>query len=315
MIQSFNDNLQTGSVPPRPPTSPPPGIAAPPPLVGGSPPPLPPAPTRQPWSARQIVAVLLSLCLGLFLADAVVSLADDSLILLFGIHLLSWSRGMVGLFALLLALVIYGLMGLAPMIPKRLFLPLALFNPVAMLVGVPFLIYAYSRIQQVDWVVSFGQVILGLSILYWVQGGFRFRWPLVAEKQLKARRFNWLNLSVFLLVNLFVLLPAVIAYFVLCGVLALNHFSEGFLAVRPAGLTVQVRQYVRNDGKTIQLVPMAHIGEADFYRKVSQSFPTNSIILMEGVTDRRNLLTNELSYKRVANSLGLAEGRVLTLPL
>jgi len=129
----------------------------------------------------------------------------------------------------------------------------------------------------------------------------------VPESQLEARRFSWKNLFGFLLVNIFVLLPAVIAYLVLCSALAVDHFSEGFLALRPRGLTVQVRKYVRNDGKTIRLFPMAHIGDPGFYRKVSQSFPTNSIILMEGVTDKRNLLTNKIGYRRVATSLGLAE--------
>ena len=256
---------------------------------------------------RQLFAILLSLCLGLFLADAFVSLVDDSLILLFDLHGLTVIRGILFLLAMLVAIVIYGLMGLTPMIPKRLFLPLTLFNPVAGLVVIPFLIYFYGRIQQVAWGISFCQVILGLSILHWVQGGFKFRWPLVAENQLEARRFSWRNLSVFLLVNVFVLLPAVIVYLVLCAALAMDHFSEGFLALRPEGLTVQVRKYVRNDGKTIQLVPMSHIGEPDFYRKLSQSFPTNSIILMEGVTDNRNLLTNRISYKRMATALGVAE--------
>jgi hypothetical protein len=252
-------------------------------------------------------AILLSLCLGLFLADAVVSLVDDSLILFCDIHILTVIRGILFFFAMLMAIVIYGLMGLTPMIPKRLFLPLTLFNPVAGLVAVPFLIYFYGRIQQIAWGVSFSQVILGLSILYWVQGGFKFRWPLVAENQLKARRFSWRNLSVFLLVNVFALLPALIVYFVLCAALAVDHFSEGFVALRPVGLTVQVRKYVRNDGKTIQLLPMTHIGEPDFYRKLSESFPTNSIILMEGVTDNRNLLTNKITYKRMARSLGVTE--------
>jgi hypothetical protein len=129
----------------------------------------------------------------------------------------------------------------------------------------------------------------------------------VAENQLGARGFSWLNLSVFVVVNLLVLLPGVAVYLALCAGLAVGHFSDGFLALRPSGLIVQVRKYVRNDGKTVQLVPMAHIGEADFYRKLSASFPTNSIILMEGVTDNRNLLTNKLSYKRMATSLGLVE--------
>ena len=72
-------------------------------------------------------------------------------------------------------------------------------------------------------------------------------------------------------------------------------------------LSVKVRKYVRNDGKTIELFPMAHIADAGFYQKVSQTFPTNSIILMEGVTDENNLLTNKITYKRMAKTLGLAE--------
>ena len=111
----------------------------------------------------------------------------------------------------------------------------------------------------------------------------------------------------FLLVNVLVLLPAVTVYLFFCARLAVGHFSDGFLALRPSALTVEVRKYVRSDGKTIQLVPMSHIGEPDFYRKLAESFPTNSLILMEGVSDDRNLLTNKISYRRAATSLGLAE--------
>jgi hypothetical protein len=193
------------------------------------------------------------------------------------------------------------------MIPKRVFLPVTLFNPATMLAIVPFFIYFYDRLQQVAWAFSAGQVIFGLGILYLVQGGLKFRWPLIAEAQLTPWRFSWRNLSVFVVANLFVLLPAVIGYLLLCASLALSHYSEGFLALRPSGLTVQVREYVRGDGKTVQLFPMAHIGDAEFYRKVSQSFPSNSIVLMEGVTDDRNLITNKVSYKRMATKLGLAE--------
>lgn len=284
-----------------------------PPVIGGtapladSPPLLPVQPSGKASPVRRMVAILLSLCLGLFLADAVVSLADDSLILFFDIHLLTLIRGMVFLFAVLIGLAIYGLMGLTPMIPKRLFLPVTLFNPLAGLAAIPCSIYLYSWIQQVGWMVSLCQVIFALGILRLVQGGFRIRWPLIAEQQLAARRFSWLNLSVFLLVNVFVFLPAVMVYLVLCAALAMGHFSEGFLTLRPAGLSVQVRKYARADGKTILLCPMSHVGEPGFYRKLSESFPTNSIILLEGVTDNRNLLTNGVSYKRTATSLGLAE--------
>ena len=305
--RSFNDTPPAAAVPPLLPASEPKAVDAPPPLAAAALPPLPPNPSRQSRLGRQLIAVLLSLYLGLFLMDAVVSLVDDSLILLFGVHLLAVIRGIVFLFAVLGAIVIYGLMGLTPMIPKRLFLPVALFNPVAGFAVIPFLIYFHGRMPQAAWVISLCQVIVGVSILRWVQGGIKLRWPLVTENRLAARRFSWLNLSGFLLVNFFVLLPGVVVYLVLCAALALNHFSAGFLALRPSGLTVQVRKYARHDGKTIQLVPMSHIGESGFYRQLSQSFPTNSIILLEGVTDDRNLLTNKINYARAAASLGLAE--------
>jgi hypothetical protein len=64
---------------------------------------------------------------------------------------------------------------------------------------------------------------------------------------------------------------------------------------------------VRQDGKAIQLFPMAHVGDARFYRSISAAFPTNSVVLLEGVSDQKNLLTNRITYTRMASSLGVAE--------
>ncbi len=278
------------------------------PQAGGVPPMLPASEHMHDSSqVRSLLAILLSLFLGVFLTDAIVSLINDSLILFFDSHFLTMTRGLLALLAMLVAIVIYGLMGLTPMIPKRRFLPLAVFNPVAGMAMVPLAMYFYSRIHQVAWTLSLCQLILGLVILYQVQGGFRFRWPLVTPSQLPVRRFSWRRLAVFVLVNLCVLLPALVVYFGFCAALAVDHFSEGFVALRAGGLTVQVRDYVRHDGKTIQLVPMSHIGESDFYQALSRSFPTNALILMEGVTDDRNLLTNKITYQRMATALGVAQ--------
>jgi len=74
-------------------------------LVTARPPPIPPKTTRQSWRVEQTFAILLSLCLGLFLADAVVSLLDDSLILLFDLHLLSGLRSTAFFFAMLSPIV------------------------------------------------------------------------------------------------------------------------------------------------------------------------------------------------------------------
>ncbi len=263
---------------------------------------------------KKLISILLSLYLGLFLVSGAVSVVDDSLVLLFRLHLLTVISGVLFFFSILMTMLVYVLMGITPMIPKRAFLPVTLFYAAALLVGFPVLIFWYNRVLEVDWVTSLCQVILALGILSWFQGGFNFRWPIVKEKHLGGRSFSWLNLSGFVLVNVFGLLPAVAAYFFLCAALAVDHFSEGFMALRPNGFSVQVRKYVRNDGKTIQLFPMAHVADARFYHQVSQTFPTNSIILMEGVTDDKNLLTNKITYRRMAKSLGLSEQRKEFVP-
>lgn len=299
MIPSSNDQPQTGSVPPPLPNIPPPVIAI-------SPPP-PPELNCKPSPLRQLLAILLSACLGLFLADAIISLVDDTAALWSGVHILLGLRMVVSLLALLMALVVYVLMALTPAIPKRLFVPLALFYLATQLAGIPLFIFYFSHLQQIVWCMSLAQVLLGLWILQQAQGRLKFGWLLVPLDRLGLRRFSWWNLIGFVLANVFGLLPAVMIFLFVCMAGTVNHFSDGFMTVRPGGFTVQVRKYVRADGKTIQLFPMSHVAESDFYRDISQTFPTNSIILMEGVSDEKHLLKHKPNYQRMASALGLAE--------
>src|SRR6267378_7026928 len=99
--ESFSLNPQPGSVPPTLPTTEPPVIGAPPPSVASFPPVLPPNPPPRARPGRQLLAIILSVCLGLFLADAIISLIDDSLSLFFGVHYLTGIRGLVFFFAML----------------------------------------------------------------------------------------------------------------------------------------------------------------------------------------------------------------------
>jgi hypothetical protein len=280
-----------------------------PPMIGGTSPVVTQPPTKSEggfWRARHLVAVVLSAGLALFLLDGLISAIDDTFILFFNVHVLGGIRGFVGFLSVIVGLVIYALMGLTPMIPKRKFFLVALFSPLGALAALPFWIYSHERIQVAIWAISITQVVCGIAILCLVQDGFRLRMPLVSEQRLGARGFSWLNLFGFLIANAVVILPAVAAYLFFCGTLAVGHFSEGFVALRPGGLSVQARKYVR-EGKSVFLCPMAHVADQNFYRTISQSFPTNSIVLMEGVTDRQHLLTNHITYKKMATTLGLSE--------
>src|SRR3954468_21487829 len=286
-----------------PPASP----AAPPILPHPAPPVLAstaqPPPSASTPGSHNLIRVLLNLFIALFLADAAITFLDDLLTLLFGAHLLTGLSGMMLILTFLAGLVVYLLMGVTPLIPKRFFLPLALFIPLSMLLTIPALIYFYGPTQRSGIIISTAQIILGLAVAAGLQRGFKFQGPLVKENHLGRRGFSWLNLLGFGFVNVFVLLPLVACYLFFCASLAVHHFGEGFIELRPSGIFVQVRKYVRNDGRTVELVPMSHIGEPAFYRSLSASFPTNALILMEGVTDEQNLLTNKISYQRIAKSL------------
>ena len=290
---------EAGGVPPPLPASEPPAIGIPPLLLRES--------NFPAATGRQFLASLLSLCLALFLADAVISFVDDTFALVAGIHILLGLRIIVGFFAMLLALVVYVLMAITPAIPKKLFVPLALFYLATQLAGFP-ICFLYARhMPQINCLLSLAQVAFGLWVLYCARGGLKFDWLLVPLVRLQGGWFSWRNLIGFSLANVFGLLPVVMIYLFLCAAGLVDHFTDGFMALHPGGFTVQARKYVRDDGKTIQLFPMSHVAEGDFYRDISQTFPTNSIILMEGVTDERHLLKHQINYQRMARTLGLAE--------
>ena len=281
--------------------------------MNGTPPPLNESPALSPESkpntssTRTALAFGLSGCLVLFLLNAVVGLADGALGLFFQAHWLFGADLLVTLLLLPVLLVTYFSMAFTPMIPKRFFLPIIFFIPLAQLALLPALIYAAERLEIIAWLFSVLQLAIGLLVIVWIRGGLKLGWPIIDVNQLNGKSFTWKNLIAFGLMNFLVLLPLVVIYFAVCTSLAVGHATEGFMALRPSGLSVQVRKYVRADGKTIQLFPMAHVGDASFYQKLSHAFPSNSIICMEGVTDEKHLLTNHISYARMAKSLGLTE--------
>ena len=221
----------------------------PPPLASDAPPLLSPQP--KPGSGKhRFFAILLSLCLGLFLADAAISFLDDLLIMASGCHAISVLRGLVAIATLLMSIALYGLIGLTPMVPKRFFLPLPFFSLATLLGAFPATIYFYSHLQQIALGTSTIQLALGIYILYRAQGRLKFRWPPVNAEQLGTRIFSWAHLLVFVLLNLFVLLPLVIIFLFSSTAHAVNRFKRRLHgSASPRGFTVQMRKYVRDDGK------------------------------------------------------------------
>lgn len=259
--------------------------------------------------AREQVSVFLSFCLGVFIVDGIASVIAVFLGGFLGIKVPGALDGVMSLFALgvlALAFAVYCLMGLTPLVPKRFFLPLVFVYPATWLLLIPVSIFFSEHINGVLLAASLCRTALGMVILFCLRKGRTSRWQFVPVNQLGKRNFSWSNLSFFALANL-ALLAATILYLAFFSAVAVDHFSGGFVSLRPEGLNVRIRKFIRDDKKTVWLVPMSHIGGAKYYETLSKSLPAESVVLMEGVSDRKKLLTNPISYARAATVLGLAE--------
>jgi len=296
--------MSENPIPPKPPEIPATPFPHVPPTIQ------PPPPLQSPGgieSWRKLLVILLSVYFGLASVSILCAALDASLVLFFGIYWLTIIDGFLLFLTLLGTVFVYGLMALSPMVPKRIFLPVVLLILLPVIVALPAAIFCYSKMPQIDVAVSWLQVLGCFVILRWMQESWMPRWPLVAERTLGKRLFSWPNTVLFIALNLFLFLPATVFYVGGCASMALSHFTNGFVSLRPGGIVLQARKYVRDDGRTIVLFPMSHIAESSFYRSVADSVPSNSVVLLEGVTDENHLLTNHISYKRAAKSLHLAE--------
>jgi len=253
---------------------------------------------------------LINAFLAAYAVDALISTVDDSLALASNVRVLSVLRLLVAMLVMLACLFFYVLMGLTPLVPKKLILPLTLFGPVSQLAVVPFFIFCFAAADVILWLVSLSQLTLIGAIFLAIRRANRGGSWLLRTDSLRGRAFSWGNLLGFVAANALILIPGALAWLAFCASLAVDHLTHGFMALHSSHITVKAKHYVREDGKEIHLVGMVHIAETNFYQTVAASFPKeNSIVLREGVSDRDKLLKTRLGYGRLAEALGLSEQR------
>lgn len=243
---------------------------------------------------------LANVFLILFFADGFVSFLDECASLDFALPLLSQLREGIAQVVLLLAFAVFQAMGFDRRLPKRILLPPVLF--VALFPIVAWLVPSVGD--------SAAFRLLGpvLQILVWPvyrlareEGGGL----LLPKSTFEGPSFSLRNTLTFGLLGLFIV-PLGSLGLLLSGTDAfLRKNTAGFMRVAPDGIYMAEKVY-RRDGKTIRLIGMIHLGEQRFYRQLTQvAGPARTIVLAEGVSDRKNLLPNRLDYGRVADYLGL----------
>lgn len=267
----------------------------------------PELPLMAPKSERTGLSVFLSLLLGLFVLSSVISFLDDSLLALFARQDLTVIRVLLMLLMLPVGLITYLMMAIRPGIPKRVFLPVALFLPVSIVVILPLVIYFFEQAVWIGWAVSLLQVLVAAFMLRWLQAGLKPSGLLVPSSRLQDKPFRWAHFTGMILMAVLVILPGLLLYTAASTKLAVTHFSSGFVNLTPAGISMEVREYTREDGKKVTLVPMSHIGEPTFYESLAASFPHDSVVLMEGVSDLKKTIKASSNYSKMAKTIGVVE--------
>ncbi|MCG8471188.1 MAG: hypothetical protein MI742_04960 [Desulfobacterales bacterium] len=246
----------------------------------------------------------------LFLSDAALSVADELLALLTGNHLLIFLRNPVASMVVLLTLPMCVILGIHKHPPKRLFVPLTLFSLWGAMAFFPLGFFLQPALLSP--LASLAQLLFGLAGLFWLRK--RSQHPFLLDASFfEGPWFSWKQSLVYSVIALF-LLPLFATGTILASIPALVEIqTAGFMKVEPHGLVMVEKVYTK-PGKTLRLVPMIHIGSSRFYDAVGTSMEKQgTLILAEGVTDKKGLFKEKFSYRGISKLLGLSSQHEMPL--
>ena len=217
---------------------------------------LPPPPLPKDLASQGIPfrVKLLSLLILIFLLSGSLSFLDDTL-LLFERTVFTASRVLVSCLMLIAGMVAYVTVACLPGVPKRIFLTIALFIPVSSVAALPLLVYFHAQAGWIAWGMSLLQLSFGMWVVYHLKSSLRISWPLISASQAADCRFRFGHFAAVMLAGFFLVIPLLLAGTTFSAKLAIHHFTDGFVNLRTTGLTMDVREYVRDDGKKSRSSP------------------------------------------------------------
>ncbi|GFO65943.1 hypothetical protein M1B72_02925 [Geomonas paludis] len=246
---------------------------------------------------------LANIFLILFFADGFLSVLDEFSSLVAPVAPLTLFRMQVANSVLLLAIPLYLCLGIDRRLPKKLFIPLIAFLFACPLAAWVFPVLAGSKLYA----VAMSLIQLGVPPLMIA----RYRDAKDPGLTLPAWRFEGPFFEVrntlgFTAINV-VLLPVLLATLTLFAADAwAQGNTAGFIRVTPRGLYLTERVY-RRGNQTVRLTGMVHVGEKGYYQDVARvPEQGRTVVLAEGVTDKKRALRHHFDYRGVASFLGLA---------
>lgn len=256
-----------------------------------------------PWIGARAIRAVGNAFLVLFCIDGCLSLLGVFLAEGLDVPPTVPLAGLVGITLLITSSLCFMLMGTTTRLPKRVFLPMILFLFWRMAAGMPLPLWLGWAATL--WLMPLIQILSGLLGLAAVRRGAKGKgWPL-ARADFEDAGFSMANSLGYSAATLFFIIPGSLLYLVFSVHLAFDHYTAGFFHIDGQGIHTEERIYERGE-KAVHLIGMMHIGESDFYRDLVESFSRlDSIVLLEGVTDEEDLISDDFSYSGIAAAIGL----------
>jgi hypothetical protein len=249
---------------------------------------------------RGIVTVFWSL----FLVDGMLSIASEGATLATGSSALSALRSVFAFSVLATSLLMVAMVALTPTAPRRILVPLVLFawwaGP-----GMGFPL-GFWNVPHLALGLAVGQVLLAITLWYSSRSRNGAPWSLPFRVN-QAPAFSWRHV-------IFAAPLTAVVFGIFAGSCILLGFSAqiesltaGYVRVRPDGIYLVERKFQSGD-REVRLAGMMHVARKEFYSgllpPVDPEVP--SVVLVEGVTDRKRLLGGQtLDYGRLAKLLNV----------
>ena len=240
----------------------------------------------------------------LFLTDGVCSLVDEVTALSLGSSPLSGVRAAFAVAVLVMSFPMAAIIGVTPKAPKRVLVPPILF---AWWAG-PAIAFPLGlwKLAHLALVLALLQVLLALAVWYFAPNlsGTRRSLPFALTR---TQAFSWKYLLIAGPATAFVFLLVVASSLALGFSTQIELLTGGYVRVRPDGIYLVERQFQSGD-REVLLAGMMHVARREFYSGVlpPPDSAEPSIVLVEGVTDRKRLLGGRtLDYGRLAKLLNV----------
>ena len=240
----------------------------------------------------------------LFFFDGVISLMDDVAVLAFGVSTLHTLRGFFAFLPFVLSFPLYFLTGCMAGFPKRVLLPMALFQIwCGIFLALPLPIYL--GVQRTNLLLSSVQLFMSIIASFYLHQTTQKKTWFFTAADFSHLVFGWKRVVGFVAANVIVVVPLLTVYLAACISIAASHLSRGFILLDMDGISIEARTYT-HQGRHLYLLPTFHVAESNFFRTLIESLPESSTaVILEGVTDKHGLAQTGLNYSQLAHRLGL----------